>query len=104
MNFFTEVRNREELKILATSTSGEVPPDGMAIHLAAHHRAEVEAHLNRRFSKFQPVAMKGQVGNGVNYEIRVDCNNGEFIIMKVFVPAHGHGGSCLTGVKNTLTK
>ena len=60
--------------------------------------------MNRHYSKFQAVGMKGQVGNGVNYEIRVDCGNNEFIVMKVFVPAHGHGGSCMTGIKTTFTR
>lgn len=98
------VQGDEELKVPLRSTAGEVPPDAMSFHLCAMHRKQAEAQLNRNFSKFNPVNMKVSVAAGATYEIRVDVNNGEFIHIKVFVPQHGHGGSCLLSVKQTVTR
>ena len=94
----------EELKVPARGTAGEVAPDALAIRLCQKHRAQVEAQLNRSFPKFQPVNMKVGVAAGATYEVRVDINNGDFIHIKVFVPQHGHGGSCLIGVKQIVTR
>lgn len=104
MNIPRIVRTDEELKVPTKSTAGEVPPDAMAFHLCAIHRTQVESQLNRSFTRFVPVNMKVSVAAGATFEIRVDVNNGEFIHIKVFVPQHGHGGSCLVGVKQTVTR
>ena len=103
MNVPTAVHMNEELKVPLRSTAGEVPPDPLAAHLCVIHKSQVEAQLSRSFSRFLPVNMKVSVAAGATYEIKVDVNNGEFINLKVFVPQHGHGGSCLVGVKQTVT-
>lgn len=104
MDYPTTIVSNEEMKVPVRSSAGEVPPDPLAFHLCSIHRNQVEGQLNRTFSRFVPVNMKVSVAAGATYEIRVDVNNGEFIHIKVFVPSHGHGGSCLVGVKQTINK
>ena len=103
MHMPTYVKLNEEIKVPRVSTSGEVVPDAMCMSLTARHRPEAEAQLNKNFGKFMPIKMKVSVADGATYEIRVDCGNGEIIHIKIFVPVHGYGGSCLIGVKQLIT-
>lgn len=102
MKYLVRIEVEEELCLPSSSSSGDILPDALSIHLAAKHREQAEAHLNRHFEKFVPTKIKIIVAAGATYEMKIDCGSGESIVIKVFVPQHGPGGSCLIGIKQQV--
>jgi len=52
--------------------------------LALQMKPQIEAKAGRTFSSFTPVEFSTQVVSGVNYFVKIDIGEGEFIIARIY--------------------
>ncbi len=47
---------------------------------------QLEAQINRSLNVFKPIEIKSQVVAGMNYRVKIEIDNNEFIHVKIFRP------------------
>jgi cystatin-A/B len=64
----------------------------------------VEERANRQFTEFEPVKVQKQVVAGMNYKVKIQVDNGEFIHVKIFFPLpHTNEGPQVSEYADGLT-
>ncbi|CAH6792308.1 cystatin-A [Phodopus roborovskii] len=68
-------------------------------------RAQLEEKTNEKYEKFEAVEYKTQVVAGVNYFIKVDVGNGQYVHLKIFKGLPGQNEDLeLTAYQTNKTK
>ena len=66
--------------------SDEKSVDEKVMSLANSLREEIESQVSQQFSVFTPVVFKSQVVAGINYKIKIEVDNAEYIHVSIYVP------------------
>ncbi|XP_005071579.1 cystatin-A [Mesocricetus auratus] len=73
--------------------------------IADQVRAQLEEKTNEKYEKFEAIEYKTQVVAGVNYFIKVDVGNSQYVHLKVYKGLPGQNeGLQLSGYQTDKTK